>query len=66
MPCITDVPFAKDFWTDNMKNAGLMDVSVSYDCIDVADILDIHNYLMKKTRYKIYFGDICIFYKNVY
>ena len=49
-----------------MKNAGLMDVSVSYDCIDVADILDIHNYLMKKTRYKIYFGDICIFYKNVY
>ena len=37
---------------DNMKKTGLKgyvyDFSVDYDAIAVADILDIHKYLMKK------------------
>ena len=43
---------SKDFSVDNMKKTGLngyvYDFSVDYDAIAVADILDIHKYLMKK------------------
>ena len=43
---------SKDFSVDNMKKTGLngyvYDFSVDYDAIAVDDILDIHNYLMKK------------------
>ena len=42
---------SKDWSVDNMKNTGLnghvYDFSVDYDAIAVADILDIHKYLMK-------------------
>ena len=42
----------KDFLTDNMKKTGLYgyayDFSVGYDSINVADILDIHKYLLTK------------------
>ena len=41
-----------DFFVDNMKKTNLngyvYDVSVDYDAIEVDDILDIHNYLMKR------------------
>ena len=43
--------FSKGFSTANMKKTGLcgsaFDVSVDYNAISLADILDIHNYLMK-------------------
>ena len=43
---------SKDWSVDNMKKIGLneyvYDFSVDYDAIAVDDILDIHNYLMKK------------------
>ena len=43
---------SKDWTVDNMKKAELnryvYDFSVDYDAIVVDDILDIHNYLMKK------------------
>ena len=43
---------SKDWSVDNMKKTGLKcyvyDFGVDYDCISVSDILDIHNYLMKK------------------
>ena len=43
---------SKDWSVDNMKDTGLngyvYDFSVDYDAIAVDDILDIHNYLMKK------------------
>ena len=43
---------SKDFSVDNMKTTGLngyvYDFSVDYNAIAVADILDIHKYLMKK------------------
>ena len=43
---------SKDFSVDNMKKNGLkgyvFDFSVDYNAIAVADILDIHKYLMKK------------------
>ena len=43
----------KDWRVDNMKKTGLTgyvsDFSVDYDAIAVDDILDLHNYLMKKT-----------------
>ena len=43
---------SKDWSVDNMKKTGLKgyvyDFSVDYDAIAVADILDIHKYLMKK------------------
>ena len=43
---------SKDWSVDNMKKTGLngyvYDFSVNYDASDVDDILDIHNYLMKK------------------
>ena len=43
---------SKDWTVDNMKKTGLngyvYDFSVDYDAIAVDDILDIHNYLMKK------------------
>ena len=43
---------SKDWTVDNMKKAELnryvYDFSVDYDAITVDDILDIHNYLMKK------------------
>ena len=41
-----------DWSVDNMKKAGLngyvYDFSVDYDALAVVNILDIHNYLMKK------------------
>ena len=43
---------SKDCSADNMKKTGMngyvYDFSVDYDSIDVDDILDIHNYLMRK------------------
>ena len=43
---------SKDFSVDNMNKTGLngyvCDFSVDYDAIAVTDILDIHQYLMKK------------------
>ena len=43
---------SNDFFVDNMKKTNLngyvYDVSVDYDAIEVDDILDIHNYLMKR------------------
>ena len=43
---------SKDWSVDNMKKTGLngyvYDFSVDYVAITVDDILDIHNYLMKK------------------
>ena len=43
---------SKDWTVDNMKktrlNEYVYDFSVDYDAIAVDDILDIHNYLMKK------------------
>ena len=54
---------SKDWSVDNMKKTGLngyvYDFSVNYDASDVDDILDIHNYLMKKmTQYSKIFGFI--------
>ena len=43
---------SRDWTVDNMKKSGLngyvFDFSFHYDAIAVDDILDIHNYLMKK------------------
>ena len=43
---------SKDWSVDNIKKTGLKDYvynfGVDYDAIEVADILDIHKYLMKK------------------
>ena len=43
---------SKGFFIDNMKktelNGYVYDFSVYYDTIAVNDVLDIHNYLMKK------------------
>ena len=43
---------SKDFSFDSVKNAGLYryvrNFIVDHDGIDVADILEIHKYLMKK------------------
>ena len=45
---------SKDWSVDNLKKTGLngyiCDFSVDYNGIAVADILDIHKYLMKKNR----------------
>ena len=45
---------SKDWSLDNMKitrlNGYVYDFSVDYDAITVDDILDIHNYLMKKNN----------------
>ena len=45
---------SKDWSTDNMKKTGfhgyVYDFSVDYDAIDVGDIKDIHNYLVKKNN----------------
>ena len=53
--CLGNV--SKDWSVDNMKNIGLngyvYDFSVDYDAIAIADILDIHKYLMKKKWDKI-------------
>ena len=47
---------SKDWLVDNMKQTGLpgyvYDFSVYYDAIAVADILDIHKYLMRKNNMK--------------
>ena len=44
----------KEFFEDNTKKTGLngyvQDFGVDYDAIVVADILDIHKYLMKKNE----------------
>ena len=46
---------SKDFSVDNMKKTGLScydyDFSVDYDAIAADDILDIHEYLMKKKKW---------------
>ena len=43
---------SKDWTVDNMEKTGLnryvYDFSLDYDAIAVDDVLDIHNYLMKK------------------
>ena len=48
--CLRDI--SKDWSADNMKKAGLngyvYDFSVGYIGTAVDDILDVHNYLMKK------------------
>ena len=48
--CLENI--SKDWSVDDMKNTRLngyvYDFSVDYDAIAVDDILDIHNYLMKK------------------
>ena len=53
--CLGNV--SKDFSASNMKKTGFndyfYDFSVDYDSIDVDDILNIHKYLMKKTRNNI-------------
>ena len=45
---------SKDWSVDNMKKIGftgyVSDFSVDYDAIAAGDILDIHNYLMKKNN----------------
>ena len=45
---------SKDCAIDNMKKTGLngyiYDFSVDYDAIAVDDLLDVHNYLMKKNN----------------
>ena len=45
---------SKDWSVDNIKKTGLKgcayDFSVDYNAIAVADILDIHKYLMKKNE----------------
>ena len=47
---------SKDWSTDNMKKTGfhgyVYDFSVDYDAVDVGDIKDIHNYLVKKNNIK--------------
>ena len=47
--CLGDI--SEDFTSDNMRKAGLYgyvyEFSVGYDAIAVADILDIHKYLME-------------------
>ena len=47
---------SKDFSVDNMKKTRLKgyvyDFSVDYNAVAVADILDIHKYLMKKHAIK--------------
>ena len=43
---------SKDWPVDNLKRTGfygyVYDFSISYDATDIDDILNIHNYLMKK------------------
>ena len=39
---------SKDWSVDNMKKLDVYDFSVNYDSIAVDNILDTHNYLMKK------------------
>ena len=50
--CLRNI--SKDWSTDNMKKTGfysyVYDFSVDYDAIDVDDIRDIHNYLVKKSN----------------
>ena len=52
--CLSNV--SKGFLADNMKKTGLYgyvcDFSVDYDSTDVADILDIHKYLMVTNKLK--------------
>ena len=49
---------SKYFSVDNMKNTRLngyvYDFSVDYDAFPVNDVLDIHKYLIKKARYKMF------------
>ena len=56
--CLGNV--SKYFETDNMKRIGLyryaFDFGVDYESADVADILDIHKYLMAKNNIKQYSG----------
>ena len=58
---------SKDWSVDNMKKTGfnghvyVYDFSVDYDAIAVDDILDIHNYLMKKWHSVIVFIKKCFF-----
>ena len=65
--CLGNV--SKDWSVDNMKKTGIYgyvyDFSVTYDAISVDEILDIHNYLMKKKWYSVIkmfkFEKICRF-----
>ena len=45
---------SKDWSVDNMKKSGLKgcvyDFSVDYDAIEASDILNIHKYLMEKSK----------------
>ena len=54
--CLVNV--SKDHSIDNMRKTGLnryvYDFRIDYDAIVVDDILDIHNYLMKKNDIKRY------------
>ena len=60
--CLDNV--SKDFSVDNTQKAGLYeyiyDFLVSYDIIDVVDLLQIHKYLMKKHSAWIYLLKICL------
>ena len=48
---------SKDWSVDNMKKAGfngyVHDFSVDYYATDVDDIVNIHNYLMKKKKHSV-------------
>ena len=50
----------KDFTINNMKKSGLKGsvnfFSVDFNPIGTNEILDIHRYLMKRTKYKKMFG----------
>ena len=56
--CLGNV--SKDFAINNIKKTGLKGVTIffsfDFNPIDTNNILDIHNYLMKRTWYKIMFG----------
>ena len=51
---------SKDFTLDELKKTGLKGIikvfSVDHDTINTSDILDIHRFLLKETKYRIMFG----------
>ena len=53
--CLGNIP--KDFTIDNMEKTELKEIlkvlSINYNTTDTNDFLDIHGYLIKKTRYKV-------------
>ena len=60
--------FSKDWSLDNMNktefNGYVYDFSVDYDATDVHDMLDVHKYLIEKT--KIVYMKIFLFVKKVF